>query len=215
MLRHKFSVLILGSRAIIRKRTVKGRRALCWLPATSRLCPADGGSETLLFSVPSAHAASWALLGPSPPASPRRSLSPFWPCSFPLCSRGFPAVRGPVWQHRTGQRRWKNRQGLGRSRNCRVRGEPSGESRTVIGHPGPLGQGRPMGRALTCCARLPSGRCGCGRCPQWCPCARGFCGDNLLFLVFCVHGLSGQDTAHHVPGGSGRALGRARWQRRL
>lgn len=28
----------------------------------------------------------------------------------------------------------------------------------------------------------------------------GYLGDNLMFLMFCLHRVSGQDTAHHVPG---------------
>lgn len=41
----------------------------------------------------------------------------------------------------------------------------------------------------------------------------GSVGDNLLSLVFCVHGVSGQDTAHHVPGAlaSGEQRSVVRW----
>lgn len=52
--------------------------------------------------------------------------------------------------------------------------------------------------------------------------AGGSVGDPLMLLVFCVHGVSGEDTTHHVPGISGqrraarrRVYSRARWQRRL
>lgn len=117
MLRYKFPVLTPASRTIIRKCTVKGRPGRSRSPATSRLCPStDGGSKGPLIS-----------LCPQPTQPPQPCWAPllpplldalsachalFWPCSFPLCSSGFPGVRGAcVACPRPGQSCWQSRQG--------------------------------------------------------------------------------------------------------
>lgn len=141
-----------------------------------------------------------------------------------------PGSEGRSGQSPGGQRRWPSPQGAA------DRGDPHPQRGP---HRLPGFRGEPLGRDESCdwLSRPPRGRPTNGEGPYM-PCeaslrqvdsadgdggvAGGSVRDNSLLFLFCVHGVSGQDTARHVPGVSGqrraaqrRVHSRARWQRRL
>lgn len=98
---HKFSVLTPGSRPTTRKCTVKARPGLSWFTAALMGVPMSQCPQPI-----QPPQRCWApLLPPLLDALPPRHAL-FWPCSFPLCSRGSPGVGGAgVGCSRPGQRR--------------------------------------------------------------------------------------------------------------